>query len=83
MYGGYTSSDNSVFDFRLIDYTKPFTMRRPSRGFFDLAGTFHGQELVFDRPNEQGIPFDTSLFIDNATATLHWSSYEEFEAECR
>jgi len=83
MYGGYTSSDNSVFDFRLIDYTKPFNMRRPSRGFFDLAGTFRGQELVLDRPNEQGIPFDTSLFIDNATTTLHWSSYDEFEAECR
>ena len=82
MYGGYTSSENSLFDFRLIDYTKAFTMRRPSRGFFDLAGTFHGQELVLDRPNEQGIPFDKSLFIDNATGTLNWSSYDDFATAC-
>ena len=82
MYGGYTSSDNSLFDFRLIDYTKPFSFRQPNRGFFDLAGSFHGPQLVLDRPNEQGIPFDKSLFLDNATATLDWSSYDEFEAKC-
>jgi hypothetical protein len=84
MYGGYTSSDNSIFDFRLINYQKPFRMTRYNRGFFDLAGTFHGQQLVLDRPNEQGIPFDDKpLFIDRATATLHWSSYGDFETECR
>jgi len=82
VYGGYTSSDNSLFDFRLIDFTKPFTMRRPNRGFFDLAGTFHGQQLVLDRPNEQGIPFDRSLFLDNATATLDWSTYDDFVSAC-
>ena len=83
MYGGYTSSDNSLFDFRFIDYTKPFSFRQPNRGFFDLAGSFHGQQLVLDRPNEQGIPFDKSLFLDNATATLDWSSYDQFETKCR
>ena len=82
MYGGYTSSDASLFDFRLIDYTKAFNMRRPNRGFFDLAGTFHGQQLVLDRPNAQGIPFDNSLFLDNATATLDWSAYDDFVYSC-
>lgn len=82
MYGGYASTENSLFDFRLIDYTKPFTMRKPNRGFFDLAGGFHGQDLVLDRSNEQGIPFDKTLFIDHATATFHWSTYEEFESTC-
>ena len=83
VYGGYTNADNSLFDFRLIDYTPPFTMRRPSRGFFDLAGTFHGRQLVLDRPNEQGIPFDNSLFLDNATATLDWSTYNDFVYACK
>jgi len=82
MYGGYTSSDNSVFDFRLIDYTKSFSMRRPNRGFFDLAGTFHGQQLVLDLPNEQGIPFDRSLFIDNATGKFDWSTFDDFKSTC-
>jgi hypothetical protein len=82
VYGGYASADNSIFSFRLIDYTKPFTMRRPNRGFFDVAGSFHGQQLVLDRPNEQGIPFDRSLFIDNGRATLDWSSYDDFASAC-
>jgi hypothetical protein len=83
MYGGYTSSDNSLFDFCLIDYTKAFTTRRPNRGFVDLAGTFHDQQLVLDRPNEQGIPFDKSLFLDHATATLDWSTYNDFVSACK
>ena len=83
LYGGYTSDANSFYDFRLIAYTKPFTMRLPNRGFFDLAGAFHGQGLVLDRPNEQGIPFSKDLFIDNATATLNWSTYDDFVASCR
>jgi hypothetical protein len=36
-----------------------------------------------DRPDEQGIRFKSGLLIDNATVTLHWSSYEEFEAACK
>ncbi len=82
MYGGYVNSDASLFDFRIIDYTKPFAMRRPNRGFFDLAGSFHGRQLVLDRPNEQGIPFDKSLFLDHATAALDWSTYRDFERAC-
>lgn len=82
MYGGYTSADNSLFDFRLLDYTKPFSFRRPNRGFFDLAGTFHGRQLVLDRSGEQGIPFDKTLFLDHATATLDWSTYDQFKARC-
>lgn len=83
MYGGYSSSENSLFDFRLIDYTPPFSFRRPNRGFFDLAGTFHAQQLVLDRAGEQGIPFDKTLFLDNAIATLDWSTYNEFVYSCK
>lgn len=82
MYGGYASSDNSLFEFRLLDYTKPFHMRQTNRGFFDLAGTFHGQQLLLDLPNEQGIPFDKTLFLDNATGAFSWSAYDDFEASC-
>jgi hypothetical protein len=57
-------------------------MRLPNRGFFDVAGTWHGPDLVMDRPNEQGIRFKSGLFIENATVTLRWASYQEFEAAC-
>ena len=83
MYGGYASSDDSLMDFRLLEHRKPFAINPQRRGFFDLAGKWNGPDLVMNRPNEQGIPFNSGLFIDNATVTLRWASYEEFEAACR
>ena len=38
---------------------------------------------MMDRPGEQGIPFKSGLFIDNATVTLNWAGYDEFESACR
>jgi hypothetical protein len=83
MYGGYTSDANSLLDFRLLEWKKPFAINPQHRGFFDLAGMWHGPDLVLDRPGEQGIPFQSRLFIDDATVTLRWATYEDFEAACR
>jgi hypothetical protein len=83
MYGGYTSDADSLLDFRLLEWRKPFAINYQHRGFFDVAGTWHGPELVMDRPGEQGIKLNTGPFIDNATVTLRWSTYDEFETTCR
>ena len=83
MYGGYTSDRDSLLDFRLLEWRKPFSINPPHRGFFDFAGTWQGQQLVMDRPDEQGIKLNSGPFIDHATATLRWASYEEFETACR
>jgi hypothetical protein len=83
MYGGYTSDRDSLLDFRLLEWRKPFSINPPECGFFDMAGTWHGQELVMDRPNEQGIKLNSGPFIDHASVTLHWASFAEFEAACR
>jgi hypothetical protein len=83
MYGGYTSDRDSLLDFRLLEWRKPFSINPPNRGFFDLAGTWHGPDLVMDRPDEQGIKLNSGPFIDHASVTLRWASYEEFEAACR
>jgi len=82
MYGGYTSDSNSLLDFRLLEWKRPFSINPPMRGFFDLAGKWNGQELVLNRPNEQGIPFKSGLLIDQAVVTLRWANYEDFEAAC-
>ena len=82
MYGGYTNDSNSLLDFRLLEPRRPFAINPQRRGFFDLAGTWRGSELVMNRPNEQGIPFKSGLLIDHAIATLRWASYEEFETAC-
>jgi hypothetical protein len=83
MYGGYTSAADSLFDFRLLERRKAFAINPQRRGFFDVAGNWHGPQLVMDRPGEQGIPFKSGLFIDNATVTLRWADYEDFGAACR
>ena len=82
MYGGYASAEDSLFDFRLLERRKAFSINPQHRGFFDLAGTWHGPDLVLDRAGEQGIRLQSGPFIDNATATLRWATYEEFEAQC-
>lgn len=82
MYGGYTSAAESLFDFRLLEWRRSFAINPQHRGFFDVAGNWHGADLVLNRPNEQGIPFRSGTFIDHATVTLHWASYQEFEAAC-
>ena len=83
MYGGYSSDADSLLDFRLLEWRKPFSINPPKRGFFDIAGMWHGQQLVLDRPNEQGVPFKSGLFIDHATTTLHWADRSDFDAACR
>jgi hypothetical protein len=83
MYGGYSSDKDSLLDFRLLEWRKSFQINPQHRGFFDVAGSWHSGELVMDRPGEQGIKFQTGPFIDEAKVTLHWASYEEFEAACR
>jgi hypothetical protein len=83
MYGGYSNSAYSLFDFRLLEWRKPFNINYQNRGFFDLAGKWQGPDLVMSRPNEQGIRLNTGPFIDGATATLRWSTYDDFDAICR
>ncbi len=83
MYGGYTSSADSLFEFRLLEWQKPFTINYQDRGYFDLAGMWHGNELVMDRPGEQGNQFKSGIFIDHATVTLHWADRAEFDAACK
>jgi len=83
VYGGYTSSADSLFDFRLLEWRKPFNINYQNRGFFDVAGKWQGPDLVLTRPNKQGIKLNTGPFIDNARVTLSWSTYDEFEATYR
>jgi hypothetical protein len=83
IYGSFTSTDNSLIAFRLLEWRKPFSINPQKRGFFDLAGSFQGLDLVMDRTGEQGIPFESGLFIDHATATLRWGTHDDFEAACR
>ena len=83
MYGGYTDDSNSVLSFRLLERRQLFAINYKHRGFFDLAGAWRGPDLVLNRPDEQGTPFQSGLFIDSAVVTLRWASYSAFETMCK
>jgi len=83
MYGGYMSDANSLLDFRLLEWRRPFAINYQNRGFFDVAGMWRGRELVMDRANEQGIRLNTGPFIDNARVTLRWADKSAFDAACK
>lgn len=82
MYGGYLNADQSLFEFRVLEWRKAFAINYQRRGFFDLAGQFQGPDLVMNSPSEQGIKLASGPFIDNATATLRWADDAEFKAAC-
>ena len=54
MYGGYTNDSNSLLDFRLRQWRRPFAINPRKRGFFDLAGTWRGPDLVMNRRQRTG-----------------------------
>jgi hypothetical protein len=81
MYGGYSSTEGSLMDFRLLEW-KAFDPQ-VQRGYFDLAGHWHGGELTMDHPGEQGRTFLSGVHIEGATVTLHYATHGEFEAACR
>jgi len=82
MYGAYSNATDNLFSFRLLEWRKPWA-NYYDRGFFDMTGMWRGQELVLDRPNEQGHPFKSGMLIDHATVTLRWADRSEFDAACR
>jgi hypothetical protein len=82
MYGGYTTDQDSVLDFRFLEKRKAFSTNYQNRGFFDVAGGWQRPLLVLDRPDEQGIKLNTGPFVDHATVTFHWAGYDEFVSSC-
>jgi len=82
LYGSATDSSDGEFGFRLLEWRNPFSFTPPSRGFFDVGGTWHGDQLVMDEPDQQGIPFKSGMLIDHATVTLHWADRAEFDGAC-
>jgi len=82
MYGDNGNAAEDLFEFRVLEWSNPLFFNSIGRGFFDLAGQWHGDDLVMDRPNEQGIRLKSGILIDGATAMLHWGNKGEFDGAC-
>ena len=80
IYGGWRSTEGSLMAFRLLE-TKVFDVGQ-RQGYFDLAGRWHGPQLVMDDPNSVESLFRSGLKIKPVSVTFDWSTYSDFKATC-
>ncbi len=81
MWGGYSSTEGSLVDLRLFEWKVVDPQMR--KGYFDLAGVWHGGDLTMDEPGMQGRAFLDGLHIEGATAAFEWADHTAFAAACR
>jgi hypothetical protein len=81
MYGGYRTTEGSLMDFRLLEWKVVDPQMK--KGYFDLAGYWHGGTLAMTLPNSQGRTFLTGVHIEGATVTLQAASHDAFATACR
>lgn len=80
IYGSWISTDDALMEFRLGE-RRLFNVGQ-TRGYFDLYGRWHGQELVMDSRNRPGGVFQSGVKIDHASVTFDWGSYSDFKNMC-
>jgi hypothetical protein len=83
VYGGWRSTEGSLFAFRLLEAR--IINNGQARGFFDLTGRWQGSKLVMDEHGdygEIGKTFRSGLRIDHASVTLNWGAYSDFKELC-
>lgn len=80
VYGGWTSTEGSVMEFRLLEYEIFDVGQR--QGYFDLFGRFSGPELVMDDRGESSGKFRSGLKIEHASVTLDYGNFSDFKKAC-
>ena len=80
IYGGWWSTEHSLMRVRMLE--PRIVNVGQGAGFFDLYGTWHGQELVLNDRGAPGHPFRSGLRIEHASGNLHWSDFWTCKAAC-
>jgi hypothetical protein len=80
IYGAWNTTKGSLMDFRLIQPRAPDSGLQTA--FFGLEGRWRGPDISMDHSADPGNEVPTALPIENATVTLDWGSYSEFESAC-
>jgi hypothetical protein len=80
IYNGWSSTEGSLINFRLLE-PRYFDVGQ-RRGYFDLDGRWNGPELVMDDRGSVGKTFRSGLRIEHASVTLERTSYSDFKATC-
>ena|SRR5215469_1053556 len=84
IYGGWRSTDGSLMDIRVFEANSAsqrlFDVSH--RGYFDLFGYWHGQQLAMNDRGRYSSKFRSGLTVEHASVTFEWGSKSEFESAC-
>ena len=80
IYGDWQSAEKNLIAFRLNE--RKYLDTGQQQGFFDLYGHWNGPELVMDERDHIGGKFRSGLNVENASVTLEWGSYSDFNKQC-
>lgn len=81
IYGAWHTTEGSLMAFRLLQPKAPDSGLAP--GFFDLEGRWRGPDISMDHAADPENNVPSALPIENATVTLDWGSYSDFESACQ
>jgi len=80
IYGGWSSTEDSLISVRLLE-TKYFDVGQ-RQGYFDLYGRWRGPQLVMDDRGAWASTFRSGVRIEHASVTLNRAGYSDFKTAC-
>ncbi len=81
IYGGWSSTENSLMQVRLLEPTI-VDVGQTRAGYFDLTGEWRGSELILHAPGSWSRPFRSGLRIEGASVVLRWDPYWTCKSAC-
>ena len=71
IYGGWSTTEGSLMEFRLNE-RNIIDLGQQRRGYFDLYGRWHGTKLMIDDRGRYSSPFSSGVKIEHASVALDW-----------
>jgi hypothetical protein len=81
IYGGWSTTEGSLMEFRLNE-RNIIDLGQQRRGYFDLYGRWHGTQLMMDDRGRYSSPFSSGVKIEHPSVALDWGSYSDFKTLC-
>jgi hypothetical protein len=80
IYGGWSSTDDALMQFRLLEI-RVFNVGQ-RQGYFDLYGRWRGTQLVMDDRGRTNGEFRSGLKIEGASIAVGPASFSDFRVAC-
>jgi hypothetical protein len=82
IYGGFRSTQDALFEFRIHEPDFMDFGQRQHPGYFDLIGRFQGADLTMNDRGSYASTFHSGLRIEHASVRLHRDSFWSCKSAC-